>query len=121
MYWPKGKYPGVDELLQKIKSKIKIGTLSNTNDLHWKRFKEEMDLFHIFDFHLPSHITSRLKPDIETYLHVIEVVGVKPDEILFFDDNEINVEGAKEVGIDAVKVEDGIQSVKDYLDRIGII
>ncbi|MBN2041104.1 MAG: HAD-IA family hydrolase [Spirochaetes bacterium] len=120
-HWPGGKYPGADELLLKIKSKLKIGSLSNTNELHWKRFNDEMDLIHHFDYNFPSHLTSFLKPDVETYLNVIESTGVKPEEILFFDDNEINVTGAMEAGINAVRVENGICSVNEYLEMNEII
>ncbi len=118
--WPKRKYTGVNELLLKIKQKMKIGSLSNTNEIHWRRFNEEMDLIHLFDYNFPSHITSYLKPDIETYLYVINEIGVKPDEILFFDDNELNVDGAKKAGIDAIKV-DGISALEDYLKAIKVI
>jgi glucose-1-phosphatase len=118
--WPKGTYPGVNELLLKLKTKIKIASLSNTNDIHWKRFTEEMDLIHLFDYNFPSHITSYLKPDMETYLNVIKIVGIEPKEILFFDDNELNVAGAKKAGINAIKV-NGIVEVEEYLKSIRII
>ncbi len=118
--WPARKYPGVNELLTALKAHIITGSLSNTNELHWNRVTGEMDFIHLFDYNFPSHLTARLKPDAETYLHAAEGMGAPPEETLFFDDNQLNIEGAKKAGMDAVRVE-GLSSVKNHLAAIGIL
>ncbi len=117
--WVAGKYAGTNELLAKIKQNVKIASLSNINELHWNRVKN-MDFIHLFDYNFPSHITGRLKPDIETFLQTTNEIGIRPEEALFFDDNRLNVEGAKKAGINAVEVH-GINEAKSYLNKIGLL
>lgn len=114
--WPAGKFSGVNELLGWLKEQVVLASLSNTNDVHWKRVVEEMDFIHLFDYNFPSHETGLLKPDLEAYLHVAESIGLSPEEILFFDDNEINVRGAEKAGMKAVRAA-GIDEVTAYCRR----
>jgi putative hydrolase of the HAD superfamily len=118
--WPRGKYPRVNELLNAIKKTHTIATLSNTNPLHWNRMVNEMDFIDLFDYNFPSHLTSFLKPDLETYNHVARETGIGPQEILFFDDNELNVRGAKKAGMDGVMVK-GTAEAQKYLRSMNII
>ncbi|KCZ73713.1 hypothetical protein H311_05327, partial [Anncaliia algerae PRA109] len=48
------------------------------------------------------------KPDKEVFLAVQNYLGVKPEQITFFDDLEIHIEAAKGLGWNAYKVESGI-------------
>ena len=118
--WPAGKYPGVNKLLASVRRRAIIASLSNTNELHWNRVCAEMDFIHLFDYNFPSHLTGRLKPDFNTFLHAAAAMGVRPEETLFFDDNRLNVEGARKAGMDAVEVH-GVAEVKKYLTSIGMV
>lgn len=118
--WPRGKYPGVNELLKTLKKTYRIASLSNTNPLHWNRMVDEMDFIHLFDYNFPSHLTSFLKPDLETYNHVVHETGIEPQEILFFDDNELNVRGAKKAGMDGVIVK-GTAEAQRYLRSMNLL
>jgi glucose-1-phosphatase len=117
---PSEKYPGVNELLQSLKVKMRIASLSNTNELHWDRAVNEMNFIHLFHFNFPSHQTGLLKPDPEAFANVVTQAGIKREAILFFDDNEVNVTGAKNAGIDAVKI-DGIGELKVFLTASSIL
>lgn len=114
--WPAGAYPGVNELLQRLKERTLLASLSNTNEVHWNRVVSEMDFIHLFDCNFPSHETGLLKPDLATYLHVVDTIGMRPEEVLFFDDNIINVRGAEEAGLKAVRVA-GIGEVAAYFEK----
>ena len=46
-----------------------------------------------------------LKPDQACFLQVIESYACRPEEILFFDDNPVNVEAAGTEGIASVQVQ----------------
>ena len=96
--WPV-PYPGVSDLLQQISRHFHMVCLSNTNHLHWQRFEDESDLLSYFDMTLPSHITGMMKPDIEVYHHVLDVLEQHPASILFLDDNQLNIDAAREVGL----------------------
>ena len=112
--WPSCTFPGVEELLLTLKNEYILASLSNTNVLHWKRVKEDMHLIHHFDYNFPSHETGLLKPDRETFLHVAEAMSLAPGDILFFDDNLINVEGARNAGLNAAEVH-GVDDIRSYL------
>ena len=43
-----------------------------------------------------------LKPDVKIYQKMIEKLNCKPNEIIFIDDKEKNVIGAKSLGINGI-------------------
>lgn len=116
--WPSEKFSGVNELLLRLKVRMSLASLSNTNELHWDRVVDEMEFIHLFDYNFPSHKTGLLKPDREAFLNVSEQTGIPPEKILFFDDNEPNVQGARSAGLDAVKT-DGFNELVRYFENSG--
>ncbi len=46
------------------------------------------------------------KTDVEAYKKIVEILRVKPDEVLFIDDDGKNIEAAKEVGLQVILYED---------------
>jgi glucose-1-phosphatase len=118
--WPAGKYPGVNALLASVRKCAAIGCLSNTNELHWNRMVSTMDFIHLFDYTFPSHLTGRLKPDSDAYVHAAEQIGIQPHEALFLDDNRINIDGAKKAGMDAVEVH-GVAEAQAHFASIGLL
>lgn len=117
--WPIGLFGGVTELLESLKSEYRLALLSNSNELHWPRLMEEFGLAKYFDHIFASHHMNMAKPDLEIFEAVIEELNVKPNEILFFDDNLNNVEASKKVGINAYHVI-GVQQVSNVLESVGI-
>jgi len=102
--WPKGAFPGVHRLLRRLRTSHRLGVLSNTNSLHWDRFDQEMEFMSYFDYRFASHLIGRLKPDPETFRFVSDQTGIDPKKILFLDDNQVNIDGAREAGLTAFKV-----------------
>jgi len=99
--WPKGLFDGALDLLRQLSPDYQLVCLSNTNEIHWERFSRETDLLEHFHVNLPSHITGHMKPDTAVYKHLINTLGVDPASILFLDDNDLNVQAAKDAGIEA--------------------
>lgn len=99
--WPKGLYPGALELLQLLAPRYTLACLTNTNALHWPRMRDELGLLPHFTFHFASHLIGMLKPDQAIFEHMIAELGCAPERVLFLDDNRLNVEGARTVGIQA--------------------
>ena len=77
-------YPGACELLEHLSSRFTMACLSNTNHLHWERFRNESELLTYFHITLPSHITGRVKPDADVYHHVLDVLDQEPESIFFY-------------------------------------
>ncbi len=57
------------------------------------------------------------KPEPEAFMAVADAMGTRPERILFFDDSQANVEGARQVGMSAVLVT-SMDDVAGALDRI---
>jgi len=117
--WPRALMPGVGELLAALRGRFTLASFSNTNPIHWERVRTEFDLLDRFDFHFPSHQIGMLKPDLEAFEHIVAALECPAERILFFDDNPMNVDGARAAGIVARRV-DGPDTVRAELGRIAI-
>ena len=58
-----------------------------------------------------SFAVGHMKPDRRVYSLVESVAGINPEDILFFDDRQINVDGARLAGWNAV-LTDGHDAVR---------
>jgi len=118
--WPTGLYPGTLEMLARIPRTYRRAILSNTNALHWPRVLGEMRLGAAFENHFVSHLTGRIKPDSDAFEHVVESLGCVPAQVLFLDDNSLNIESAQRFGMHAIRVR-GAAETQGVLTELGII
>jgi putative hydrolase of the HAD superfamily len=118
--WPTGLYPGTLELLGRIPRRYQRALLSNSNSLHWPRVLHEMKLGPAIDHHFVSHLMGRIKPDPDAFEHVLESLGCSPAEVLFFDDNGLNIEAARRLGLRAHQVR-GLGETRQALIDLGVI
>jgi putative hydrolase of the HAD superfamily len=117
--WPVGFYPGMTDLLRKLRQNYKLAYLSNSNPLHYPRFQREWQLDGYFDFHFASYKMGYVKPHAEIYQTVLKALPYSAQEIFFVDDNRLNVEMARSLGFHAEIVR-GPQELKAALKRAGI-
>jgi putative hydrolase of the HAD superfamily len=73
-----------------------------------------------FDRHFASYLLGKIKPDSEIFLEVVETLQCSAGEILFLDDNQLNVDGAKTVGMNAVRVT-SVSATAQTLVDFGVI
>ena len=99
--WPRGPLPGSHALLAAVHPRLIRATLSNSNAAHWPRVMDEMGFAPHFHHHFASHLTDRIKPDRDAFEHVAAKIGMPAHEILFVDDNAINVDAARAFGMHA--------------------
>ena len=101
------------ELIEKIRKNYKLFVLSNTNLPHRVRFKQmfreqfKKGFGSLFDKQFYSDEMHLRKPDLKIYNEVIEDTGIKPEETLFIDDNELNITYAKQTGLIAYHLTGG--------------
>ncbi|CAN5484608.1 hypothetical protein BH24ACT5_BH24ACT5_02280 [soil metagenome] len=100
--WPGPLLPGAAELVGDVV--VRTATLSNTNEIHWQGAFARHDVLELFDEHFPSFRLGMAKPDPAIFLAVAERAGVDPERIVFVDDNQVNVDGARAAGLTAHKV-----------------
>jgi glucose-1-phosphatase len=81
---------------------------------------EDMRLAEAFDHHFASHLIGKIKPDEEVFHHVTETLHCAAEEVLFLDDNLLNVETASKVGMNAVRTQ-GLAAAERVLIEAGVI
>lgn len=99
--FPRGLYHGAAELVRGLVDGVVSGVLSNTNQLHWERQVDAAILQGLFDHEFLSYRLGLVKPDAAIFEQVVAELSVAPSQVLFLDDNLLNVEGARQVGLDA--------------------
>jgi putative hydrolase of the HAD superfamily len=114
-----GLLPGALELVGRVPRRYTRATLCNTNSLQWPRLMKDMRRAEAFDHHFASHLMGKIKPDEEVFHHVTRTLHCAPGEILFLDDNQLNVEAAKRVGLRAVQVV-GVGAAERALAEAGV-
>ena len=103
-WWPKTLHPQAKGLLASLAPHYTLASLSNTNELHWERFERQWSLPSMFHHNFPSYAVGKLKPDADYFEHVLDAIDVRAEHALFVDDNRINVEAARSVGLHAARV-----------------
>jgi glucose-1-phosphatase len=118
--WPTGLFPGAEELVRKTREKVPVGYLSNTNSMHWDEHFSQWPLCAEFDHRFLSFELGWLKPDRELFDGVAGLLAIPPSRVLFLDDNQINVDGAREAGFSAERVQ-GVAEAEQALKDAGVL
>jgi putative hydrolase of the HAD superfamily len=92
-----------ESLIAGLRGRYRLVVLSNTNPIHFSMLKAQYPLLGHFDDFVLSYEVGALKPDAKIYQEAIQRSGCLPGECFFTDDIAINVEAAREHGIDAVQ------------------
>lgn len=101
------------EAARKLKGRVRLGLISNTNESHIEFAESRYDLFTLFDVRVYSHKEGIRKPEQEIYRRAMDRLGVRPDRSLFIDDLAANVEGAVRAGMHAVRLAPGVRLTSD--------
>ena len=118
--WPKDFFPGALDLIDSLKTNYTVGIFSNITSLHWPRYFAQLKLHNSVSHYFASYKIGLTKPDQEAFEFVIESMQTKPEQILFLDDNMINVESARNCGIDARCVK-GMMETRALLQQLQLI
>ena len=97
-------------LLSSITDQFRLFLLSNTNEIHIRKFSEMAN--NISDKPLESYFerayySNRLKmrkPDHEIFQYVLKENNLLPEETLFLDDNFDNITSARQLGIQTIQI-----------------
>ena len=114
-YWDICMVPvnGAKEFCKNVKEKgYKIFVLSNACSKFYEYFPKEYDL-NFFDGVVVSSDVHIIKPNEAIYNYLLEKYGLVPEESLFIDDREDNVEGARKVGMNAVVFKDNYLQIME--------
>lgn len=107
------------KLIEELKTKYKIGLLSNYSSALENRLKNIFKIYHLFDCVANSHDTGLRKPEPESFQYVLEKLGIKAEEAVFIDDLEENIRGAEAVGIKGILHRNFEQTEKELRKILG--
>lgn len=114
------------DLIKELRSKgYHTHLLSNTNDLHWEEIKRRYlsekgyTCSDLFDHVFVSHEVHLAKPDGEIYRQAVRQIGRPAAQCFFIDDTQINVEAAKQEGLQGAWLDlSKKDSLKSIISRI---
>ena len=101
------------EQLRQLKQQYKIYMLSNTNSIMWRSriaedFRQEgLEREDYFDGIVTSFEAKSIKPDAKIFHTVVEKLGIKPEETLFLDDSQKNLDAASQLGFHTLLITPG--------------
>jgi len=100
-------WPGLLDLIVQLKPHYQVVCLSNTNITHVNAFKiHYTEVLALLDQPFYSHEIGAIKPSKAAFDQVLDYLKLEPQEVIFFDDLEENVEGARKLGIEGCWVKE---------------
>lgn len=85
---------------------VRTGILSNLGDAMEFGVLDRCPWMHRFDHLTFSHRLRTAKPEAAIYRHAAAGLGVDPAQVLFIDDREENIEGARRAGMQVIRYTD---------------
>lgn len=100
----------ITELIKKLREKFKVVCLTDTHSFHFETYTEYFDNF---DEVFASFQIGSIKADKKIFEKVRKKLGLKPEELVFIDDSDKNIENARSLGINAIRFENNKQLIED--------
>ncbi len=118
--WHGDLFAEVEETIAAIDPSVRVACLSNTCDYHWRNHARAAEVGRLFSLQFLSFRLGAMKPEPAIFRMVAEQLGCAPNRIVFFDDTERHVVGAREFGFHAHRVE-GIADARRILHERGLL
>jgi len=95
--------PGIETLLGDLAGEgAEMHLLSNYPEWY-TMIEEKLEISRFAPWTFVSWHTGLHKPDPAVYVHAAQILGRRPEECVFVDDREINCDGARSVGMQAIR------------------
>ncbi len=107
------------ELIKKLRKHYKIGMISNYLYEWLEKIIEENKLAQYFDQIIISSKIGIKKPDPRIFNMALDEFKIAPEEAVFIDDRDYQVEGAKAVGMNAF-IFSGVEDLKEDLKNLNV-
>jgi putative hydrolase of the HAD superfamily len=109
-----GPMPGIEGLLDRVRKRYRVAFLSNSNEVHAELIPRRFaTLFQKDDRFIFSHRIGWAKPDPEIFQHALEVMGARPQEVVFVDDVRENVLAAQALGMTGFQFSDAFSLARE--------
>ncbi len=107
-------------LISRLKKTYKIALLTNFTHEWIEELITTYKLDRYFDVKVISSLYKTIKPEKKIYLTAVNLLGVKPEEAIFIDDRQSNIDGGKNAGIKSLLFTTNQQFIED-LTNCGIV
>jgi putative hydrolase of the HAD superfamily len=101
------------ELVRSLKPRYKIALLSNVGRGVMEELFDTKQRSELFDAVVLSSDVGIAKPHPEAYELTAQRLGLLPEECVMIDDLSVNVEGAKNIGMEGIMCQTAAQCAKD--------
>ena len=110
---------GMRELITGIKSRygVSVYLLSNISQ-YFVDHAGEIPMLSLMDRCVFSCVCKKVKPDVEIFAHLCAECGIRPEESVFVDDLEANIEGARKAGLQGYLFDGDAKKLLSYLETV---
>lgn len=108
-----------ESFLKSLKQKYRLILLSNTNEIHFEFVEERYPILAHIGERVLSYQVGCMKPDEKIYHAAVAKARVAPEEVLFTDDREENIDAARRLGIQAIRFQSEEQ-LKREMKLLGV-
>ena len=109
-----------ESMLEGLSARYRLLLLSNTNAIHFAFIRANYPILRHFHGLILSYEVKAMKPQPEIYRAAVERAGCLPGECFYTDDIPAFVEGARQIGIDAVQFE-SLEKLQEAMRARGIV
>ena len=116
-----GTMPGIEDLLDRVRQRYRVGFLTNSNEVHSVVIPNQFAaVFAKGDVFVFSHRIKYAKPDPEAFRRALDMIGAPAQKAIFIDDLLENVLAARELGMRAFQFNDA-RSLTKELEAEGLL
>ena len=110
---------GSMDIVMKLRGRYRLGAVTNVIDQMAEFIRRRFDVYRLFDVVILSYEVGMRKPEPGIYRLALERLGVRPEESVFIDNTEENVEGARRLGIRGIVFKNP-EELRLGLKRLGV-
>lgn len=111
---------GMEELVAKVAPHITVGLLSDTDPIHWNFICGRWPWIATIENPTLSYQIGSMKPGPAIFRTAARNVKTPPTQCLFVDDLQDNVNGARAIGMHAIRFEN-VESLRRNLNNFGLL
>jgi HAD superfamily hydrolase (TIGR01509 family) len=111
---------GIEPLLAELRARgVAMHVLSNY-PCWYRAIEEETGLSRYVPWTFVSCHTGLRKPDASCFMHAIRSLGVAADDCVLIDDRHTNCDGARAVGMQALRFDGDVARLREALSLLGV-
>ena len=97
--------PQVVEGISRLRERgFVTGLLTNNIVEAWPTVTDGLEVEELFDIVINSAFVGMRKPEERIYAYLLEELQMMPENVLFLDDNRVNIEAARAFGLQTIEV-----------------